>query len=296
MWRGLVVAFSVALALASPVRAGNLPGYDEAKQAYEALDVESRLQVDVLLLVAGYGSIVGEVFSEGIFEDISKFQAASGLPVTGILGKADIDRLIELTSPVLANLKLEAVNLFDGKMTMWVPSGLRFQRIVKDGGTYYDSEIAKFLVKIAKNEDFDFNDFVDSFDVERPQDKKLKARYRDRTDNSFVMLCDIGKYTMNYWVYPKGSGFVLMEFVYEWNNPNVNANRLELLMVQSLWGSLEGGTPLSLPTQASLHRLKAQVAEREAMLAARPPPSFPLPPLPRLPLVPLPSSDPSASP
>lgn len=261
MWRVLVVAVCLVLSLGASARTGDPPGYAAAKRAFEALDVESRRQIEILLLAAGYGPVnIGSDFSPRLFDAISKLRVGSGRSAAGIIDARDVDRLIELAAPVLAKWDLRPVTLPDSKRDVLVPSGLDLDRTPIEGGWRYSDKKDVLKIQYFLKTKGKVDEIYREFSNIISEKKGVNLRGKEIRGKKFYIRGNVKSTGVDCWGLLSEEGVLVFTFIYDYGDSDFFGRRLEDLLVASLWADLPPGTSLPLPTEASLQRLKQQVS------------------------------------
>ena len=261
MWRVLVVAVCLVLSLGAPARAGDPPGYAEAKRAFEALDLENRVQIEILLLAAGYAPVtIDSSFSQELFDAISKLQAGSGRRATGIIGADDVDLLIERSARVLAKWDLKVVTIPGTEVSVFVPSGLDLDRKTILRGWQYQGRKSSLQIQFTHDSLESLRSYYDAAMKWAAGKKKVKLIDEKFYPALFFVVAAEKSIYMDVWGIWRDGGSVVMSFTYDAARNDFFGSQLENLLVASLWAMLPPGTSLSPPDEASLRRLKEQVA------------------------------------
>jgi hypothetical protein len=115
------LALGAAAVAAQPLRTT----YADARRAFEAQPVESRMRLQIFLTAAGrLTAAASERFNARVFAAIQTFQWSQGLAPDGILGPSAVAQLAAEAKPVLDSWDLQQrFHLFTMRK-LWVPVGL----------------------------------------------------------------------------------------------------------------------------------------------------------------------------
>jgi hypothetical protein len=99
--------------------------YSEAARAFMAQPIPARYELQMLLAAAGYSVAVStDDFNSRIYEAITRFQAGSGLPVTGVVSASPLATLHAQADPVLNYWGLKEFNHPSARGRLWVPAAV----------------------------------------------------------------------------------------------------------------------------------------------------------------------------
>ncbi|WP_313899354.1 serine protease, partial [Methylobacterium sp. E-065] len=115
----LTVAPPTITVLAGPAR------YEVAAAAFQALPIDQRIRLQVLLTATGQQVAVPNVdFSKRLFETVMRYQSQSGLPVSGVIDEEQAAGLMREATPLLRTWGFRTASHPSRGRTIWVPFGL----------------------------------------------------------------------------------------------------------------------------------------------------------------------------
>jgi hypothetical protein len=134
---GLAVAALMSLPAAAQTR-GQDPYFNAAQEAFNGLQVNTRLWLQLFLTSAGHWPAVPNVtYSRRLYTATQQLQLSRGEAPTGILTKPQIDEMLASASSALTGWKLRWVPHPTRGRQLWVPIGLNLQATRTDLGVEF---------------------------------------------------------------------------------------------------------------------------------------------------------------
>ncbi len=230
----------LALLASSPAAAS--PGYAEAQAAFDgSLNIKFRQVMQLWLIAGGYtNSVPTEHFTLRTFKAVQQFEEANGFAPTGRLDKLQIERLIQVANPYLAQWGFQKV-VFPGRSaTVWVPAGLGLDVKQNSTGLHYKDRQGRLWLDFVS---------VGGKSLERIHDELIAEKARQEAtihydvvkDGWFVVSATTPDNNDHYYRYHEDHGAVT-GFALEWNNEaeNVNAERIAVIDSAVLGASMKG--------------------------------------------------------
>jgi serine protease Do len=130
----------LVLALTAPAIAKPSPtGFAQAEARFNNLDVNTKATFQIMMTAAGYwAQIPRPDYSLRLFEDTQRFQSDLGDPATGILAKAEIDKLFSLAIPNLRYWGFAEMAHPTRGHPIWVPMGIGGKIVPDRNGVRFD--------------------------------------------------------------------------------------------------------------------------------------------------------------
>jgi Putative peptidoglycan binding domain len=124
------------VAAAAPARTQpKAPAFVQSEQAFNSLPIDTRITFQVLLTAEGYWPAVPNVnYSGRLYDAVRRFQSDHGFRPTGMLNAAELDKLLDVATPMLKMWEFQGVGHPDRGRPIWVPVGLGLQVERVNGG------------------------------------------------------------------------------------------------------------------------------------------------------------------
>ncbi len=262
MARGIVVAALVGLlplVAFVPARA-EPPGFFEAQRDFEGmLQPTDRQLVQVWLIVGGFSNAVpNERFSTRAFKAIQQFQAANGYKPDGRLDGAQVDRLIAVVEPKLAQWGLRRVTLPGHAAAIWVPLGLGLSGRVVDKGLRYEDRDNRFRLGFFALPGVSVAGALRAL-VDKEVAQGTAIHFKVLRGDWFALSTTRIDGTDHYYRYHQ-DGPALVGFAMDWNNAagDINAERIAVLDSAVLAAAM-AGEPFIGPPQAHPPQVEAKL-------------------------------------
>ena len=265
--RCALVALALGL-LATSVQAGPRPqGYAPAESFFnDSYDLRNRVTAQVMLIAAGHQNIVPtELFQMKTFEAARDFQAANGLPATGIIDKPTFDRLAAETRPLFRMWDFREVAHPSRGHAIWIPQGMGLRRQLDKNGLTFKEPGDRFQVSYTYYPG-QWIEKTYAWLTAKMRERGTTVHYAVIKDGWFVISATTAAGFDEYMRYHE-DGTGVIGFTAFWNNDKgvVWGERIAILMSASL-GSVMNGRPFVEPPNGADDR-RPQV---EAVDAARP--------------------------
>ena len=232
----LLAWLAIAPAYAAP------PGYREAQAEFDGgLNIKLRQIMQLWLIAGGYTNAVPtEHFTPHTFKAVQQFQAENGYAPTGRLDTAQVERLIAVAKPTIAQWGFEKVVFPNHAATIWVPFGLGLDVRSTESGLHYKDRQGRLsldFVSVAHGSVYGVHDAMLA-------DKNAKGwdiHYEAAKDDWFVISATSPDNADHYYRYHQ-DGDAVTGFALEWNNAagNINGERIAVIDSAVLGASMKG--------------------------------------------------------
>ena len=262
--RRVGLAFLALMALA-PAHAA--PGTAAMQGTFEALDLKGRQIFQLWLIAAGdTNAVPTEHFTVRTAKAVVQFQAENGYAPTGVLDKAQVERLVALAGRKFSFWSMRRVTLPDHQATLWVPFGLDLDSKVNASGYHYKDRLGRLALDFVS---------VPGRTVAAVYAGLLGDRKRDgstihygafkEAEGWFVLSTTAADGLDHYYRYHQ-DGDAVTGFALEWNNAagNVDGERIAVIDSAVLGASMKGAFFIDPPGGVS------QQAKADALLSRQP--------------------------
>ncbi|MGB6175087.1 MAG: serine protease [Methylocella sp.] len=234
------------LALTAPAPANPRPaGFAEAEARFNNLDVNTKATFQIMMTAAGYwAQIPRPDYSLRLFEDTQRFQSDLGDPPTGILAKAEIDKLFSLAIPNLRYWGFVQMAHPTRGHPIWVPMGIGGKIVPDRNGVRFDGDGVEIKYQYLPNSQLEivFNYMLSKF---RGEGQNISYRVMR---NGFFAISSDKDGTSEYLRYHQ-DGAGLLGFAMVWRNDDapLYGGRIVALVSGSLSNQMLGTPMISVP-------------------------------------------------
>ncbi len=219
---------------------GNDPYFNAAQEAFNSLQVDTRLWLQIFLASAGHWPSVPNVtYSRRLFEATRQFQLSRGETPTGIFTKPQIDQMLTSASSALDGWRLRWVPHPTRGRQLWVPIGLDLQAARTDLGVDFREPRNRFRLK--------FN-AIPSATVKATYETTLREmvgsgdtiNFKVLRNDFFVITGNQGRYTRYVRYHTDGDGILGFDMSWSEDDAPIYGNRLVTIISGSLCASMTG--------------------------------------------------------
>lgn len=268
-----------ASALPAPMTPGPAR-YEVAASAFNGLQIDQRLRLQVLLTATGQQVAVPNVeFSKRLFETVVRYQSQNGLPVTGVIDDAQSAGLLREATPLLRAWGFrEAFHPTRGRR-IWVPFGVGLGAENTDGGILWkdpDRRVVLSYVAVPDTLEVGYRSALERFarDGTRVTYKVIRP--------DFFAISASGGDGMDWYIrfHRDGAGTLGFFLIWKSAEPNLHMERAAVLISSSLAASVNG-TPFAPPPPVALPPTAVAITTPSPPVVPTPPAVAPKPPEPK---------------
>lgn len=239
--RAFVLATVALLSLPAAAQTrGEDPYFNAARSAFNSLDVNTRLWLQLFLTSAGHWPAVPNVtYSRRLYDATQQFQLSRSEAPTGVLTKPQLDQMLSSASSALTGWKLRWVPHPTRGRQLWVPIGLNLQATRTDLGVEFREPQNRFRLK--------FN-AIPAADVRTTYETLLREmvssgdniNFKVLRKDFFVITGNQGRYSRYVRYHNDGDGILGFDMSWADDDPPVYGTRLVTVISGSLWASMTG--------------------------------------------------------
>ena len=255
---------------AVPTIAQEDPYFRPAQEAYLSLQQDTRLWLQLFLTSAGHWPAVPNVgYSRRLFDATKVFQLSRGEAPTGILTKAQVERMVHSASSVLDGWRLRWVPHPARGRQLWIPMGLDLNVNRTDLGVEMREPRNRFRLK--------FN-YIPAADVRTTYEALLREmvgsgdniNFKVLRKDFFVITGNQGRYSRYVRYHTDGDGILGFDMGWSDDDAPVYGNRLVTVISGSLWASMTGAPFPSTPRAS--YPWEVREPEVASLPSPKPPP------------------------
>jgi len=239
--RAFVLATVAVMSLPAAAQTrGEDPYFIAARSAFNSLQVDTRLWLQLFLTSAGHWPAVPNVtYSRRLYDATQQFQLSRGEAPTGILTKPQLDQMLSSASSALTGWKLRWVPHPTRGRQLWVPIGLNLQATRTDLGVEFREPQNRFRLK--------FN-AISAADIRTTYEALLREmvssgdniNFKVLRKDFFVITGNQGRYSRYVRYHTDGDGILGFDMSWADDDPPVYGTRLVTVISGSLWASMTG--------------------------------------------------------
>ncbi len=228
------------------------PGYAEAEAVYQSvLSADSRILVQVLLTGAGYWNAVpNENFDARLFRAIQRFQGENGYAPTGIVDKAQLERMIGVAGPLFSRWGFRKVTHPTRRVTIWVPLGLGLRAERNEFGIRYSDPQDRLLIDFTTVPNVTIAaSFTAMLDEVGRSRSAVHSRILRLTNGGWFVFSGTTLDGVGWYRRYHQDGTHVTGFSLSWNNANgmISGERIAALMSGSIWSHMTGAQFMDPP-------------------------------------------------
>jgi S1-C subfamily serine protease len=209
--------------------------------AFEALGLDARIKLQIMLTAAGYWNAVpNESFSGRLFESIARFQRDNGYAASAVLSDEQYDKLTTTAGTKLREWGFRQVSHPTRGRAIWMPLGLSLTSERTKTGLMFTDPLKRIVIAYDFYEGAAVRPVFESAMAEHARDGTT-VHYKVLRERNFFAISstkgDIDSYVR---FHRDGNG--VLGIMLHWKNANgdINGERIAVLMSSSLWSAMTG--------------------------------------------------------
>lgn len=279
-WASVLAAVAFISMPAAAQTRGEDPYFNAAQAAFNGLQVDTRLWLQLFLTSAGHWAAVPNVtYSRRLFDATQQYQLSRGEAPTGILTKPQIDQMLASASSVLTGWRMRWVPHPTRGRQLWVPIGLDLQATRTDLGVEMREPRNRFKLR--------FN-AIPATNVRATYEATLREmvgsgdtiNFKVLRNDFFVITGNQGRYSRYVRYHTDGNGILGFDMSWSEDDAPVYGNRLVTVISGSLWATMTGAPfpsiqrgayPWEKPTEPEVASQQRPAAPPPAQAPQEPP-------------------------
>lgn len=274
-----LVALGLVVMPASAQQRSYDPNFRPAQEAFNALQTDTRLWLQLFLTSAGHWPAVPNVtYSRRLYGAVQELQRSRGEEPTGVMTKPQIDQMLASASSVLSGWRMRWVPHPTRGRQLWVPIGLDLQATRTELGVDFREPRNRFRLK--------FN-AIPAATVRATYEATLREmvasgdtiNFKVLRSDFFVITGNQGRYSRYVRYHTDGDGILGFDMSWSDDDAPVYGKRLVTVISGSLWATMtgapfpttqRGGYPWERPTEPEVASQQRPAAPPPAPTAQEP--------------------------
>ncbi|MGH6794206.1 MAG: S1C family serine protease [Methylocella sp.] len=234
------------LSLTAPGLAKPRPaGFAEAEARFDSLDANAKATYQIMMGAAGYWAQMPRPdYSLRLFEDTQRFQGDLGHPPTGILTKAEFNKLFSLAIPNLRYWGFRQMTHPTRGRPIWVPMGIGGKIVPHGNDVSFEGngvEISyKYLLNVQLDSAYDFM-------LNKLRDEGQNISYRVMHKGFFAISAEKDGTSEYFRYHQDGAGLLGFTMFWRNNDAPIYGNRIVALVSGSLSNQMLGTPMIPVP-------------------------------------------------